>query len=221
MDFRAVMKFKAISFLIGLTSMCAPASSVYNFSSAPLATDSSLSLGFEFSTNTAITVASLGYFDADGDGFASAHTVGIFDGAGHLVVSTTLAAGAGDPLDGQFRFKAITPITLVAGQTYTLAATTGGAADAWAYGDPGTTLADFIVDPRISIGQEAARFEYQGDDMLRDPCEHFRYMLYAGPTFEIAPTATPEPGSATLLGMAGLLAVTAFIAARRLAKSRI
>jgi hypothetical protein len=46
-------------------------------------------------------------------------------------------------------------------------------------------------------------------------------MLYAGPTFAIASTATPEPGSATLLGMAGLLAVTAFIAARRLAKSRI
>jgi hypothetical protein len=211
------VRVTAFFILFGFTVLSASATSVYNFSSAPTATDTTLSFGFQFSTNTAITVASLGYFDDGGDGFASVHRVGIFDSDGDLLASTTLGTGTTDPLVGQFRFQSITPILLAAGQTYTLAATTGGSADPWAYGDAGTTLADFTVDPRISIAQDAARFLYQSDNHLRNPTEHFAYTLYAGPSFEIGSgiTATPEPDTGAVLGGLGVLAGVLFTWKRR------
>jgi hypothetical protein len=47
-------------------------------------------------------------------------------------------------------------------------------------------LVGFTVDPRITIGPDAARFYYQSDNILRDPTDHFRdYQIYAT-NFKIA-----------------------------------
>jgi hypothetical protein len=195
--------------LVGLAGLCCAfaalpgtaIASAYEFTSAPTSSDSQLSLGFAFSTNSAVTVTQLGYYDDGGNGFATQHGVGIFDSLGNLLTSTLLSSGTVDGLIGHFRYGAITPFTLAAGQTYTLAATTYGFADPWAYGEAGTTIAGFTVDPSISIAPNSALYTYQSDNILRDPTTHFsNYTIYAGPNFIAA--NVPEPGTLGILASA-------------------
>lgn len=214
---------KAILLAAGLTWLFvtpALASGIYDFTQALVTTDPTpLSLGFLFSTNSSVTVTSLGYFDAGQDGFAVAHTVGIYDDCGNLVTSITLDAGTGDTLDGDFRYHSITPVVLAAGKTYTLAATTGGDADGFAYGIAGKKLQGLDVNPLITIASDASLFVYQSDDELQDPTGHYRYTLYAGPNFGISPgtgnsgaaAAVPESGSLVLtLAGAALIVIGKF-----------
>jgi hypothetical protein len=200
---------------------------VYQFSDAPATTDTPLSLGFTFTTNSALTVTSLGYYDYQRDGFITPHVVGIFAGDGKLGVGALLAsvllnAGVGNALSGDFRYQDITPTILNAGQTFTIAATTGGPEDPWAFGNGygagqppfNTILASFSVNPAISIAEDSARFVYQNDNILRDPGEHFsNYTLYAGPNFNVSNLAPPEFASSVpelstwwmmLMGFAGI-----------------
>jgi hypothetical protein len=174
---------------------------VYEFTSAPTATDTQLSLGFQFTTNVPVSVTALGYFDFGHDGFMTAHDVGIFDASGNLLFLTQLSAGTINPLVGDFRYQAIAPFLLPGGQLFIIAGTTGGELDPWAYGNgfgaggppQFGTIAGLTVDPSISIAANAARFVPQSDNSLRNPTEHFSdYTLYAGPNFEIA-SAVPEP----------------------------
>ena len=100
----------------------AGASVAYTFTSAPISYDTQLSLGFVFTANANFNVTSLGYYDDQGDGFLTPHEVGIFDSSGTLLASTTLAAGTSGALGpNDFRYQAITPLALVAGDTYTIA----------------------------------------------------------------------------------------------------
>jgi hypothetical protein len=195
---------------------------VYSFTSAPIEYDSQLSLGFTFTTNTDITVYSLGYYDYQGDGFATPHEVGIFDSLGNLLTSTTLSVGTVDALGGNdFRYQAITPITLGAGQTFTIAGTSDGTCtdcvpnnDPWAYGGP-DELVGFVVSSAISIGLNAAVFNYQSDNILRDPLDHFSdYQIYAV-NFNIT-SGVPEAATwaMMLLGFASI----GFVAYRRAKK---
>lgn len=191
--------------VIGLLATSAQASTVaYDFASAPTTTDQHLSLGFWFTPNVSVSVSSLGYFDAGQDGFQTPHEVGIFDSSGALVASTLLSDGVADTLVGNFRYRAIAPVTLFAGQSYTLAATTGGPLDPWAYGAPGSSITGFSAHTDISIAPGAGRYFYQGDDNLRLPTNGFGYTIYAGPNFQM--TAVPIPAAVFLLG-SGLLAV--------------
>ena len=180
----------------------------FEFDGAPTSNDTQLSLGFSFTAGSAVTVTSLGYYDFGGDGFATAHEVGIFDSAGTLLASAGLSAGTGDTLVGQFRYAGITPLNLAAGQTYVIAATTHGSADAWAYGNaypPDATVGDFHATVPIAIAANSALFLYQSDNQLRNPTEHYsNYTFYAGPNFTIL--SVPEPASwAMMLGGFGLV----------------
>ena len=172
----------------------------YEFTTAPISFDSQLSLGFTFTTNSAISVTHLGYFDHMGDGFLTDHEVGIFDMAGTLLVSTLLGSGTGDALTGHFRYKSIAPFALAAGQSFVIAATTFGASDPWAYGNTPSTITGFTVDPSISIGNNASLYTYQGDNILRKPVSSIAYTVYAGPNFLSAGVgAVPEPASWALM----------------------
>jgi hypothetical protein len=180
----------------------------YSFQTALVASDSPLSFGFEFSTTQAVTVYALGYYDYSGTGFLTPHEVGIFDSGGTLLSSALLAPGAGDPLLGGFRYQDIAPLFLPAGGTYTIAATSGGSADMWAYGAAGSSIMGFVTDPAIQIDQLAGVFLYQDDNILRDPTQHYTYTLYGGPNFVLgtnAASAVPEPNAGTLLGPAVLI----------------
>lgn len=204
-------------YLVALGAVCAIFSAeagsaadlpAYGFDNAPASNDTQLSLGFSFTLNSAVKVTSLGYYDFGGDGFATAHDVGIFDSAGALLASANLSVGTGDALTGQFRYADITPLNLSAGQTYVIAATTHGGSDAWAYGNAypsGATVSDFKTAAPIAITANSALFLYQNDDVLRKPTDHYsNYTFYAGPNFTILDV--PEPASWTMmLGGFGLI----------------
>jgi len=53
----------------------------------------------------AISVTSLGWWDYDADGLAASHQVGIWNTAGTLLLSATVASGTADPLIDRFRFN--------------------------------------------------------------------------------------------------------------------
>jgi hypothetical protein len=124
-----------------------------------------------------------------------------------MLASTTLAAGMSGLLGANdFRYQSITPLQLIAGQTYTIAGfspLTGSGNDAWVYGGP-NEITGFAVDPAISIGADAARFDYN-TGVLADPSTHFSdYQIYAV-NFQLG--AVPEPASWALMiagiGLAG------------------
>ena len=181
------------------------------FTDAPVFHDTQLSLGFVFTTNQAIDITALGYYDEDGDGFQTNHEVGIFDSDGILLISTILSAGTGSPLEGHYRYNAVSPITLAANSTFTIAATTFGNADGWVYGNGDDDITGFVVDPSITVASDAARFLYQNDNVLRVPTDHFgNFTIYGGPNFKLTALdggEVPEPASLmlTLGGVAALL----------------
>jgi hypothetical protein len=141
-----------------------------------------------------------GYFDYQGDGFATPHDVGIYNGSGTLLTHALLSAGTVNQLVGNFRYTDIAPITLAAG-TYTLAATTNGPADRWAYGNA-STITGFTVDPHISIAANSALYLYQSDNVLRDPTQTNpnNYTIYAGPN-----VIAHAPGPIAGAGLPGLI----------------
>ena len=80
-----------------------------------------------------LLVTSLGFYDgpnssvanaagAFGDGLLEEHQVGIYNSSGTLLASTTIPAGTSAALVGEFRYLTLpSPITLLAGQSYTIA----------------------------------------------------------------------------------------------------
>jgi hypothetical protein len=175
-------------------------SAAIDFTSAPVAHDTQLTLGFVFTTNANVEVTSLGYYDEGQDGFITNHEIGIFNSNGQLLISTILSAGSASHLDGLYRYRAVTPITLSANETFTVAATTGGNADGYAFGT-NATISGFVVDPSINVASDAARFIYQNDDILRLPSNAFVYTIYGAPNFNGRVndiSDVPEPATATL-----------------------
>src|SRR5437660_1277450 len=115
-------------------------------------------LGWQFTTNSPVTVDGLGYYDFAGDGLAVPHEVGIFDAGGTLLTSTIVAPGTTDPLIGSFRYAPITPFSLAAGQTYTIGGTTDrrgndSGFDLWLY-----NVSPLPSDPSITIPPASGRF---------------------------------------------------------------
>ena len=83
-------------------------------------------MGFEFNTTSSITVTQLGFFDQGANGLAASHEVGIWRVSDHaLLVSGTVAPGTAVPLDGSFRYVAVTPTVLTPGNYVVSAVTTG------------------------------------------------------------------------------------------------
>jgi hypothetical protein len=183
------------------------------FTDASVFHDAQLSLGFVFTTNQEVSVTALGYFDEDQDGFLTNHEVGIFDVNGALLISAILNAGSGHPLEGHYRYKAVTPITLGANSSFVLVGTTFGLLDGWAFGNS-NSITGLVVDPRISVASDAARFIYENDNVLRVPTEHFGgFTIYGGPNFLLGASdggEVPEPATLTLTlaGLAGVVFVS-------------
>ncbi len=69
-------------------------------------------LGWQFSLSSTISVTDLGFFDADGDGLANDHGIGIWTSVGVLQGSAVVPAGTSAALLDGFRFVAVTPFVL-------------------------------------------------------------------------------------------------------------
>lgn len=79
-------------------------------------------LGYSFTAKSTIQATELMAWDDLGDGFVSGSlAVGLWDSAGNLLASTTVS-GTDTLTADNFRSRAITPVTLIAGQTYIVAA---------------------------------------------------------------------------------------------------
>lgn len=155
-------------------------------------------LGFNFTTNQAITVTHLGLFDDSLDGLVDRHEIGLWDSGGNLLASGFIGAGTVAPLTNQFRYISIAPVNLTSGQQYSIGALYETGADALIF--PGDAT-NFATDPAITFDSSAFAFggalSFPGGSVGADPA-------YFGPNFRFTPTAViPEP--TTLAG--GLLAV--------------
>jgi hypothetical protein len=121
---RSICIALAVSLLLGVAHLRADSPAV-DFSSVNPSdnfTNNSWSLGWSFTTNVAISVSALGYYNASLTGglaglSADCHCgeVGIFDSAGDLLVSAQVTSS--DPVIGFFNYQAITPLELAASQT--------------------------------------------------------------------------------------------------------
>jgi hypothetical protein len=174
-------------------------------------TNGSYSLGFQFTTNTAITIKSLGFYDYNKDGLTQDHDVGIYDATGNLLVFTTVLTT--DPPVSFFRFHDITPYTLSSGQTYYIMAVSGS--EKYAY-----FTEEFTVDSSLTYVTDVWYWDFKLDPQRPQQTKKLTFPngssettqaqggAYFGPNFSTDYVA-PLPGSLFLVvsGLLGLLGV--------------
>ncbi len=79
----------------------------------------SANVGWSFSVGAQDQeIEALGIYDDGVDGMADAHAVGIWTSSGTLLAQATVPSGTAGTLVGSYRYTAIPPLTLTAGQTY-------------------------------------------------------------------------------------------------------
>ena len=147
-------------------------------------------LGDIFTPAENITVTSLGLFDYQDNGLGEAHEVGIFNQAGALLASGLVSAGTVNPLADHFRYAAIAPLALTAGQTYIVAALYHTKSDVMGY----ASIGKIAADPAIGLAGFAARYAI-GSTTLSFPTGSILAStpFYIGPNFEF--TVDPPPAS--------------------------
>jgi hypothetical protein len=144
----------------------------------------SYSFGYEFLANSDMTVTQLGYF-ADTE-LTETHVVGIYTASGTLLASTTVTNA--DSLTDFFRYSAIAPLVLTAGQEYVIAGTSG-VIDPYAF-----TPTSFSFDPSLTFVTDL----FDESSSLIFPTSSSGVVGYFGPNFQFT-SAVPEP-STLLLG---------------------
>jgi hypothetical protein len=183
----------ALAFLQATASTFAQTPSLTFDDGRQIGTVGNVDYGFEFTVNQSFTIGSLGVFDLGLDGLVESHLVGLFATSGTLLASTTVPAGTAAPLINQFRYSAITPLTLAAGLNYRIGVY---------YPDGNEPLLDYasnlVVDPRLTIvGGRWGRFGFHDpsadNTALHVPC-------IFGPNMLIV----PEPATISLLVLGAL-----------------
>jgi hypothetical protein len=204
--------FRYVYLTVLLASMCVGATLAVTPAaggSQNAAWNGDVTIGWQFTLSSAVTVNELGFFDADSDGLSDDHPVGIFDSGGTLLISATVPAGSGATLQDGFRLVPVAPLNLAPG-SYTI----GGfglqtSPDAFRFGVsgsttiPGLTLDDGVQSssaPGLSFPTQVNTFAMEG---------------YFGPNFTVD-AVIPEPSTAVLALSAFALAFFA----RRYAASR-
>lgn len=152
----------------------------------------------------------LGLFDLDANGLEDAHPVGIWTSGGTLLRQVTVPSGTGGTLVGSYRYAAVAPLNLTAGQTYFLGAYFGPVVDRCgsACGDPQLVFGAETFAPGITFLLSQQTRAIIGPGSLAFPGLDAEIPQgFFGPNFQLTaadprdPAATPEPAS---LGLAGL-----------------
>jgi hypothetical protein len=173
--------------------------------------DAPITVGFQFTTNQAITVTDLGIFDSGQNGLAERHEIGIFNSGGTLLASAFTDAGTVDPLLNQFRYVPISPLVLAGGQDYRIGAFYLGS-DLVVVGFGGAT--GFATDPAITFVGD--RYSPAPPVItLSDPTSSFGANpgLF-GPNFQFTTAAVPEPSTLALTGL-GMLGIFGWLRRRK------
>jgi hypothetical protein len=149
-------------------------------------------LGWEFTTNSTVSVTHLGVFDAGSNGLLSSHDVGLYrvsDGA--LLASTTIATT--DTLDTGYRYKSIPTTILNSGQAYRVAAVFPELGlDPWT-----SSSTSYSLDSNLNFVGPRAAFS----STLTNPTVGGSGNGYFSANLKIA---APEPGTLALITMGGV-----------------
>jgi hypothetical protein len=159
--------------------------------------NANVTLGWNFTLTSPLTLLDLGYFDYGGDGLADPHPVGIWDSDGDLLASAVVPAGTAGTLVDGFRFETVAPLVLVPGD-YTI----GGYANV-----ASTDIFDFADPSTVTIGGLTfGEHLYTRGDSLTMPASPPSYpgAGYFGPDFMASPIPTPEPAFWLLLSVCSI-----------------
>jgi hypothetical protein len=214
-SFLGALVLLAALFPSGLAASSTPAVSFTGLNASDTFPGGAFSLGFEFSTNSAIDVTALGFFDADLvnptyvglDDCTGCGEVGIYNSTGTLLVSTTVTTSGTQV--GDFIYATVPTTLLAAGQDYFIVAETGNST--YTFDTTG-----FSVNPNIDYIQDA----YTNGASLAFPTDTDDITAadgggIFGPNFEetAATSPVPEPASVSLVALA--LGLVAFCANRK------
>jgi hypothetical protein len=191
----------------------------------------STTLGWVFDLSAPIWVSDLGYYDFSSDpnqpqsiwccspdtrtsgGLLDNHIVGIFNGVGTLLTSTTVPSGTAGTLVGNSRYVPIPTIELTPGQ-YFVEGTQQGSSGISPTDPVGFDFSAFTAMPEISYTHGVYTF---GTPDVLTFASSGGYAAYIGPDFlasDEPPTTTPEPRYALVLA-AGLAALWLMTKRRR------
>jgi hypothetical protein len=159
------------------------------------------SVGWQFDVLSPLTVTNLLWFDQDLDGLNTAHTVGIWDGAGTLLGSATIPSGTGATLDGIWRSVAVTPFNLAVGSGYIVGGTNlSNSTDRLA------ANVSQIVDARISF-VDATFSNLTAPNVLVRPTSFSTATTgFYGPSFAVNDVnGVPEPSTIAIWSLLGFV----------------
>jgi hypothetical protein len=189
--------------VVALAAASAQASPLYSNPGGTPRDNAGGTVGLSFFPTSDLLVTDLGYFDDDGDGNVISHQVGLWNTTSLVPLAlVTVQAGTASSLVGQYRYEAITPITLTAGVQYRLGARIENASgDVW----PDLSGTFTLILPVTNIH---ARYDLAAG-LNRPDVDAATGGFYQAPNLIASVVEVPEPGAVTLafFGIAGLCRV--------------
>ncbi|WP_193743232.1 PEPxxWA-CTERM sorting domain-containing protein [Sandarakinorhabdus sp. AAP62] len=194
--------------LVAVPAMATNAVTSFTTGSVFTGFSSDETVGWKFSTASAIKVTALGWW-VQNERLAASHQVGIWSSTGTLLGSTTVTPGA--PTDGVWRFAAASPFTLAAGDYFIGGRDLTGDGDNYTSSVGSLTLAAGISFLGSARSSNASGFAFPS---IVTANSGGRF----GPNFQFsdATGAVPEPASWAML-IAGFGLVGAVARRRRVA----
>jgi hypothetical protein len=148
--------------------------------------------GWQFNTNSTITIDAFGYYDEGSNGLADNHLVSLWDASTeNLITSATVLAGTFGTLIDGFRYFSITPVALDPGGAFVISAFNPTSADG------NITLSTLSAISEISYDNGRLGFGAGFPDIhFSSPGGRF------GPNFSVSVNAVPIPAAIWLFGTA-------------------